>query len=238
VPGGESPAGDDPERLHSFRKSPEPDPPDEPPNSLVLDDPQRGQLDSNTIADEPPGPNDVETTGSLSIGVTAHAEPALADFTANAAGTVLPPETSPSFVVVVAQQVSIGVEHLVESTIAELRDENGRLRAELAAAHIQIEFLERSLRLLRDAQASGRPSFISRTLQVVGTVFLATASGFAGGLAQGLVTGPPNVTVEGAQPASSASRAVELVQECDRLIALVDKLPETMPRAEETEGNR
>jgi hypothetical protein len=62
---------------------------------------------------------------------------------------------------------------LVGDTVAALEAENSRLRAELAAAELRVEFLERTLAQVNEAKATGRTRLIRSTLGVVGSTLLA-----------------------------------------------------------------
>jgi hypothetical protein len=177
-------------------------------------------------SDDVPGEShDVEATGSVSVGVTARAEPVLSDDTAEAYGTVTNPPTA--FVA----SFSIHVERLVGDTMVALQDENSRLRAELAAAQLRVEMLERALAQVNEAKATGRKSLIRTTLGVVGSILLAATGGAVGGYAEGASSEPVDVTVEVEQPGPSATSALDLLVQCDLLLAAVDDLPEHLPDA-------
>jgi hypothetical protein len=84
------------------------------------------------------------------------------------------------------RRVSIGIELLTDRTQTALDDENSRLRAELAAARVEIDFLRRTIVALNEAKATGRKSIIGGALAFFGGIMFSVATGVAGGVAQGL----------------------------------------------------
>jgi hypothetical protein len=110
--------------------------------------------------------------------------------------------------------VTVGVEYLLDAL-----EENGRLRRELEAAHIQVEYLQSTIELLRESLATGRTSFLASAVRVLREVAIAAVAGVAAAPAVAAVTPPPTVVVE--QPPTSAA---ELLLACESLAHDLDAL--------------
>jgi hypothetical protein len=139
-------------------------------------------------------------------------------------------------IVVRARRVTVGVELLTSRVNDALRDENSRLRRELADAQLEVEFLRDALEQLSHAKRTGLTRVMRATTAVIREFAIAAAATIATAPLVTAITAPPTA-VEVPAPEPERMSLADLVADCNTLEAELDALAvERLPEADVLSG--